>query len=44
MASGTRELFAESVMRVVCALTNVILRTHPLRAREHPSADGGSGS
>ena len=41
---GTREpeLFFDSVMRVVCALTNVILRTHPLRAREHVSADGGS--
>ncbi len=30
------ELFFDEVMRVVCALANVILRTHPLRAREHP--------
>ena len=35
------EVFFDSVMRVVCALVNFILRTHPLRAREHPSADGG---
>ena len=43
---GTRqpELFVDSVMRVVCALTNVILCTHPLRAREHNSVDGGSVS
>lgn len=35
--TGTRDphLFLDQVMRVVCALTNVILRTHPLRAREH---------
>ena len=38
------DLFFDSVMRVVCALTNVILRTHPLRAREHPRVDGGSVS
>ncbi len=38
------DLFCDSVMRVVCALTNVILRTHPLRAREHHSVDGGSVS
>jgi len=43
---GTRqpELFVDSVMRVVCALTNVILCTHPLRAREHNSVDSGSVS
>ena len=38
------DLFFDSVMRVVCAWTNVILRTHPLRAREHPRIDGGSVS
>ena len=38
------ELFFNSVMRVVCALVNVTLRTHPLRPREHPSADGTSVS
>ena len=40
---GNREPaeFFDSIMRVVCALANVILRTHPLRAREHVSADGG---
>ena len=38
------ELIMDSAMRVVCALANVILRTHPLRAREHPSVDGGSVS
>ena len=44
--TGTRDphLFFDRVMRVVCALTNVIIRTHPLRAREHPSVDGGSVS
>ena len=36
--------FFDSIMRVVCALANVILRTHPLRAREHVSVNGGSVS
>jgi hypothetical protein len=38
------EVFMDSIMRVVCVLTNVVLRTHPLRAREHPGTDGGSVS
>ena len=40
--TGTRDphSFFDQVMRVVCALVNVILRTHPLRAREHPRVDG----
>ena len=38
------EVLMDSAMRVVCALATVILQTHPLRAREHPSADGGSVS
>ena len=36
--------FFDSVMRVVCSLVNVILLTHPLRAREHHSANGNSVS
>ena len=36
------EVLMDSAVRVVCALANVILQTHPVRAREHPSADGGS--
>ena len=38
------EVLMDSAMRVVCALTNVILRAHPLRAAEHVGADGGSVS
>lgn len=40
---GTRDpaVFFDAVMRVVCALVNVILRTHPLRARDHPRANQG---
>jgi hypothetical protein len=43
---GTREPeeFFDSVMRVVCALTNVILCTHPLWASDHRRADGRSVS
>jgi hypothetical protein len=43
---GTRDPaeFFDQVMRVVCALTNVILCTHPLWARDHRRADGGSVS
>jgi len=37
-------LFMDAVMRVVCVLANVILQSHPLRAREHRSVDGGSVS
>ena len=35
------EGFFDSVMRMVCALVNVILLAHPVRADEHHSADGG---
>ena len=38
------EVFFDRVMRVVCALTNVILHTHPLKAREHHRVDEGSVS
>ena len=38
------ELIFNEVMRVVCALANVILRTHPLRAREHPKVGSSSVS
>ena len=38
------ELFFDQVMRVVCALVNIILATHPLRADEHASEDGRSVS
>jgi hypothetical protein len=38
------ELFVDEVMRVVCALANVILRTHPLRAGEHPKVESSSVS
>ena len=44
--TGTRDphlCFAQA-MRVVCALVNVILRTHPLRAREHVGDDDDSVS
>ena len=43
---GTRdpEEFFDSVMRVVCALTNVILCTHPLWASDHRRAHGRSVS
>lgn len=35
------EVLMDSVIRVVCALTNVILRAHPLRVGEHVGVDGG---
>jgi len=38
------ELFFDSVLHVVCALVNVILRTHPLRDREHLKVEGDSVS
>ena len=44
--TGDREpaLFMDAAMRVVCALVNVILQSHPLRARAQHSVDGGSVS
>ena len=36
--------FFDSVLRVVCALTNVILCDHPLWTRDHHRADGASVS
>ena len=44
--TGTRDPhpFFDQVMRVVCALVNVILRTHPLRAGRHARVDEGSVS
>ena len=38
------ELFFDQVMRVVCALANVIIRTRPLRSREHPKVGESSVS